>query len=147
MLPYLNDSQMKKIVDVIVGKFPHVPPGNHVNVGAFIRFIYGQFEKQGILRSDKDFERMKKEIPFNDWSKERIVLGKKKCTSRHKKYPFDKRVDFILPALSWGFIKKYFWRLEGATSPGELQTVIEEIYKRVVPDDEMFYVHFGKFKE
>ncbi len=60
MLPYLSDDQMEEIVDIIVDKFPNIPPGNHVNIGAFIRFIYGQFEKKGILRSKEDFKRMKK---------------------------------------------------------------------------------------
>ncbi len=61
MLPYLDSEQMEEIAEMVVEKFPKTPPGNHVNVGAFVRFIYGQFEKQGILRSDKDFERMKNE--------------------------------------------------------------------------------------
>ena len=85
-------------------------------------------------------------IPFNVWSKERIVQGRKFCTSRHKKYGQDKRVEWISPLLKWGFIKKYFWQLEGANSPEELQEVIESIYHRKVEDTEMFYVHFGDFK-
>ncbi len=61
MLPYLNENQMDEIARKLEKKFPKTPPGNHVNVGALVRFIYGQFEKKGILRSDEDFERMKKE--------------------------------------------------------------------------------------
>ena len=55
------NEQIEEVVGLVEEKFPKVAPGNHVNLGACIRFIYGQFEKQGILRSEKDFERMKKE--------------------------------------------------------------------------------------
>ena len=72
MLPYLNDDQIIEIINIIVDKFPKIPPGNHVNVGMFVRFIYGQFEKQGILRSEKDFKRMKNEEL--DWDKSRKFL-------------------------------------------------------------------------
>ncbi len=72
MFPYLDNKQMNEIVDMVVEKFPKIPPGNHVNVGAFIRFVYGQFEKQGVLRSEKDFKRMKKEKL--DWKSSRIFL-------------------------------------------------------------------------
>ena len=85
-------------------------------------------------------------IPFNCWSSARIEQGKKFCTSRHKKYLDDKRVEWISPLLKWGFIKKYLWQLEGADSPEELQEVIESIYHRKVEDTEMFYIHFGDFK-
>ena len=61
MLSYLNDNQIKEIANELEKQFPIIPPGNHVNVGACIRFIYGQFGKQGVLRSEKDYERMKKE--------------------------------------------------------------------------------------
>ena len=88
---------------------------------------------------------MKDKIPFNNWSKERIKLGYKKCTSRHKRYPKDKRVTLISPKLPWWFIREIFWDDEGAESPEELQKVIENIYKRKVPDNEEFYVHFGDF--
>jgi len=61
MLPYLTDDQIEEVSIVINDKFPKTPPGNHVNIAAFVRFVYGQFEKQGVLRSNKDFERMKEE--------------------------------------------------------------------------------------
>ena len=86
------------------------------------------------------------EIPFNKWSIERIAQGRKFCTSRHKRYTEDDRVGYISPLMDFGYIKKYLWKLEGADSPEELQQVIEDIYKRKVPDDEMFYVHFGDFR-
>ena len=86
-------------------------------------------------------------IPFNDWSIERIRQGRKDCTSRHKRYPKDKRVYYITPKLEWWFIKKYLWKAEGADSPEELQEVIGEIHHRAVTGGELFHVHFGKFKE
>lgn len=86
-------------------------------------------------------------IPFNLWSKQRIKKGWKICTSRHKKYPKDSRVTWISPKLPWWFIRNHLWEPEGATSKEELQAVIEEIYRRKVPDDELFYVHFGSFQD
>lgn len=85
-------------------------------------------------------------IPFNAWSKERIAQGRKICTSRHKKYLHDHRVTLI-EQHTWGAIRENLWKDEGANSPEELQEVIEAIYKRVVPDDEEFYVHWGDFRE
>ncbi len=73
MLPYLTDDQMKELVREISKSFPNIPPGNHVNIAMFVRFIYGQFEKEGILRSKKDFKRMEKEKL--DWKLSRKFLG------------------------------------------------------------------------
>jgi len=84
-------------------------------------------------------------IKFNTWSQERINQGRKFCTSRHKRYKDDSRVIYISPMMPWGIIKKYFYGMEGADSPEELQEVIETIMRRVVPDEEMFYLHFGDF--
>ena len=89
---------------------------------------------------------MKKKIPFNNWSQERIKEGRKFCTSRHTKYEDDPRVRYISDAVTWGFIKKYLWQMEGANSPEELQEVIESIYKRKVTDAEPFYFHIGDFR-
>ena len=89
-----------------------------------------------------------KEIPFNEWSKERINQGRKFITSRHSKYLHDNRVMLILPKMPWGEIRERFWQLEGADSPMELQQVIEEdIYHRKVLDNEMFYPHLGDFRD
>lgn len=85
-------------------------------------------------------------IPFNAWSRERIQIGQKICTSRHKRYKNDPRVYYITPGLQWWFIREYLWMAEGAKSPAELQEVIEAIYGRKVEDDEIFYSHFGNYK-
>jgi len=92
-------------------------------------------------------EKMNEKIPFNDWSRSRIKRGIKVCTSRHKKYTKDPRVTWISPKLPWWFIRKYLYQAEGAFDGMELQTVIDGIYKRQVKDDELFYVHFGDFKQ
>lgn len=89
---------------------------------------------------------MTKLIPFNVWSKERIRQGRKYMTSRHEQYKEDPRVKLILPLTKWGFIRDNWFGIEGADSREELQSVIEKIYKRKVPDDEMFYPHIGDFK-
>jgi hypothetical protein len=87
------------------------------------------------------------EIPFNDWSKNRINFGMKHCTSRHKRYTKDKRVTWISPRLPYWFIKKYLCEEEGAINQLELDGVLFEIYNRVIPDTEEFYVHFGDFQK
>jgi len=72
MLPYLNKNELKETAILLGKQFPIIPPGNHGNVSACIRFIYGQFDKQGTLRSDQDFERMKNEKP--DWTLSREFI-------------------------------------------------------------------------
>lgn len=86
-------------------------------------------------------------IPFNDWSKERIKQGRKTCTSRHKKYSKDPRVKTISTRLPWAFIKRNYWKQEGADSPEELQEVIDKIYNRKILPRELFYVHTGDFSK
>lgn len=60
-LPKLTAEQFEKLVDVHSKQYPKKPPGNHVGVAACVRYIYGQFEKQGTLRSPRDMKRMRKE--------------------------------------------------------------------------------------
>jgi hypothetical protein len=48
--------------------------------------------------------------------------------------------------LPWWIIVNYLYEPEGARDPKELQAVIDGIYGRHVPDEEMFYVHWGDFK-
>jgi len=60
-LPKLNDEQFEILVDRHSDQYPHIPPNNHVGYAGCIRYIYGQFEKQGTLRSEEDKKRMLKE--------------------------------------------------------------------------------------
>jgi hypothetical protein len=60
-LPKLTEEQFDKVVQEISLRFPHNPPNNHVGYAGCIRYIYGQFEKQGILRSEEDLKRMQGE--------------------------------------------------------------------------------------
>jgi len=99
------------------------------------------------MTSKEKISRKEDMIPFNEWSQDRIRKGMKICTSRHKRYVQDERVKWISPKLPWWFIKKYLYQAEGATDTLELQIVIEKIYKRTVPDNEEFYVHFGDFNK
>lgn len=90
---------------------------------------------------------MNEKIPFNTWSRERISQDRKWCTSRRRKYIHDKRVKYILEKIPWWFIKSFLYELEGADSPEELQQVIDDIFHRPILDYELFYVHFGNFKD
>lgn len=103
--------------------------------------------KGEIAEAKKRRAKMKKQIPFNDWSKERIEKNNKICTSRHANYLHDKRDWWISQKLPFWYIKKYLWEAEGAKSSEELRRIINESYKRKVPEIEEFYVHFGNFKE
>ena len=85
MLPYLEEEQIKKIAVKLSKQFPMIPPSNHVNTAACIRFIYGQFEKQGTLKSNNQFKEMKKEEP--NW-----VLPRKFLKLLYEK--FEKRNNF-----------------------------------------------------
>jgi len=73
MLPYLSKNQMKEVAEKLAYHFSNKPPRTNVQYSACIRFIYGQFEKQGVLKSEKDFSRMKKEK--KDWSLSRKFLN------------------------------------------------------------------------
>ena len=72
MLPYLCKEQMKEIAVIMKDNFPKIPPRTYVNISACIRFIYGQFEKQGTLRSEKDFKRMREKKL--DWTLSREFI-------------------------------------------------------------------------
>jgi len=77
-LPKLNEEQFNKVVNQLSLRFPYDPPNNHVGYAGCIRYIYGQFEKQGILRSEGDLQRMQGEDI--DWSLPRKFM----CALRDK---------------------------------------------------------------
>ena len=60
-LPKLDEDQFNQVAERLSLQFPHEPPNNHVGYAGCIRYIYGQFEKQGILRSEDDLKRMQGE--------------------------------------------------------------------------------------
>lgn len=72
-----SDDQIDGIVKATSLLFPKEAPSDHVGYAACIRYIYGQFEKQGILRSINDHRRMKEELKHGkiDWSKPRQFIS------------------------------------------------------------------------
>jgi hypothetical protein len=68
MLPYLNNKEMREVASLLSGCFLNSPPRTYANIAACLRFIYGQFEKQGSLKSDKYFKKMKENKPVWDLS-------------------------------------------------------------------------------
>jgi len=73
MLPYLSEEQMKVCASKLADKWPSVPPKVNVQFAACVRFIYGQFEKQGLLKNEEAFALMKKRMP--DWSLSRKFMN------------------------------------------------------------------------
>ncbi len=52
------ETDMKSVASLLSNQFPSSPPHNPIQYGACVRYIYGCFEKQGILRSKSDKKRM-----------------------------------------------------------------------------------------
>lgn len=84
------------------------------------------------------------QMKFHEWSKVRIRNGTKRLTSRRENQESDPDVLYVVGPMPWQFITHYLYRAEGAESPEELQRVINQIFRRVVKPDEMFYVHVLK---
>ena len=91
------------------------------------------------------------EIPFNDWSLERIKAGKKHCTSRNEpyhSYDIPRRIDgkkYVLletAFLPLWFIREHLFALEGADSPEEFEKVWKSIYRGNFKSRDCKYVHF-----
>jgi len=80
-------------------------------------------------------------MKFNNWSMTRIRAGEKVLTSRKKRYEDDEDVIEIVGELPWWFIREYLHKPEGAENPQQLQSIINQIFRRVVEDDERFFVH------
>lgn len=92
-------------------------------------------------------------IPFNSWSKERLLNGKKVCTSRTRIYgnegdiidagtPDKYTLKKILKLPLW-FVTDFLWLLEGADSSGEFVEVWKGIHPNKGYDGfQMVYVHF-----
>ena len=80
-------------------------------------------------------------MKYNKWSMQRIRDGSKTLTSRKKKQEYGPEIEDVVGPLPWYFIRDYLWRDEGASSPAELQRVMNQVQRREVDDDDMFYVH------
>lgn len=79
-LDRLSDDEMAKLAIAFSSIFPKEAPSDHVGYAACIRYVYGQFEKQGILRSKNDHKRMLQETKGmdrvrKDWENPRYFLG------------------------------------------------------------------------
>lgn len=79
-------------------------------------------------------------MKFNQWSKLRMMQGRKRLTSRNKAHMDDPHVEYIVQ-LPWCFIRDFLYMAEGADSPEELQRVMNKIQRRKVEDDRLFFVH------
>lgn len=83
-------------------------------------------------------------MKFNEWSRKRIKLGVKRLTSRRTRHDDSEDVDYIVGPLPWKFIRDFLYRDEGAVCPDELQKVINQIFRKEVEDDKVFFVHVLK---
>lgn len=102
---------------------------------------------------------MKIEIPFNEWSKKRLILGTKIATSRNKRYgeigdtfPVDfsefhresreYQLTAVLP-LMLSHVGIFLYKIEGAESSQEFHDVWCDIHKRAGwTPEKVVYVHF-----
>ena len=93
---------------------------------------------------------MQIKIPFNAWSKARVLDGRKICTSRTKVYGAvgdwffvgDSRYQLNgVVAFTTHTILHYLFKAEGAQSQDELKDVFNDIFRKG-PVPSMMYVHF-----
>ena len=83
-------------------------------------------------------------MKFNAWSRKRRELGVKHLTSRKEPHENDPGVEYFVGPLPWKFIRRFLFRDEGAVCPEELQSVINQIWRKEVPDDQLLFVHVLK---
>ena len=95
------------------------------------------------------------DIPFNEWSRKRVLDGSKTATSRTKRYgnygdyfKVDDQVfelDLVVKLPLW-FISEYLSASEGAISKTEFIKVWIEIHpiKGWIQNQEVFYHHFKR---
>lgn len=91
-------------------------------------------------------------IPFNDWSKQRLII-RKRATSRYKKYgnvgdyfyvdDIQFEIELVIKVPLW-FIAENLYRSEGADSVDEFIKVWKSIHpvKGYRPFDMVWYHHF-----
>jgi len=88
----------------------------------------------------------KDELTFNKWSKERIALGRKFCTSRSKNYGSDPRVKFVVD-IQLKYVRDFLFQTEGADSPEEFEKVWRSLHRGRFNQEDYVVVHFGDFRE
>jgi len=66
-------NKMNHAAYLLSKNFPQKPPHNPIEYGACVRYIYGCFEKQGILRSPKDKKRMISSK--QEWKKSSVFIS------------------------------------------------------------------------
>jgi len=96
---------------------------------------------------------MRIEIPFNEWSRERLYHGQKTATSRNKKYgvtgdsfridDIDYELDIVMELPLW-FVTSELFISEGADTPEEFIDVWKQTHpsKGYVPEQKVWYHHF-----
>lgn len=103
------------------------------------------------------------EIPFNEWSKERLRLKTKLATTRNKRYGkigdtfvvqwVHPNIDYEFELLAVFRLKLYdvasqLYYIEGANSPKDFRKVWEDIHPRAGwQPDKLVYVHLFRLKE
>jgi len=97
------------------------------------------------------------EIPFNEWSKEKLNLCVKEATSRTKKYgdigdtfivgSQKYEIDLIIKLPLW-FIAQVLYKSEGALNMYEFFQVWDKIHfrKKMELDKEIWYHHFKEIE-
>ena len=100
---------------------------------------------------------MEIKIPFNEWSKKRILNQTKKATSRYKKYGnvgdtfevdgYKYELELVLKLPLW-FITEDLYLSEGAKDSLELISIWKQIHskKGFRPFDEVWYHHFKEIR-
>ena len=93
-LPKLTPEQFDIIVEKHSEQYPRKPPGTHVGTAACIRYIYGQFEKQGVLRSKRDRKRMQNDRGKIDWSLPRKFISALQTKFREKEHYYGLTITY-----------------------------------------------------
>lgn len=94
---------------------------------------------------------MRIEIPFNNWSKKKLKINRKFCTSRSKIYGkvgdyFEEdgvvyTIKFVTEFPLW-FVKEFLWYVEGADSKEEFIKVWKSIHGGVFKESKLVFTHF-----
>ncbi len=71
-LYHMSDEQENQVVSALADVIPVAPPGNYEHVAACFRYIYGCFDKQGCLLSNKH----RKMIATFTWDEQDKFVGK-----------------------------------------------------------------------